>query len=57
MGLLTGWLLYRHGKNKGRRQREQELQEELVQWGEDHCTNCGYLESQHDDYGRCPNYD
>lgn len=53
MGLLTGWLLYRHGKKKGRREREAELE----QWGDDYCSNCGYLASQHDDEGRCPNYD
>jgi rubrerythrin len=57
MGVFTAWLWYRHGKNKGRREREAQLADELEQWGDDYCSNCGYLASQHDEHGRCPSYD
>ncbi len=53
MGLLTGYLAYRHGKKKAERKARA-----CDEWNsDDECENCGYLASQHSEEGQCPTYD
>lgn len=55
MGLFTYYLGYRHAKKKAARRQQRE--EWSMNDGDAECDVCGYLESQHDDEGRCPSYE
>ncbi|CAB4608325.1 unannotated protein [freshwater metagenome] len=54
MGLFVGYLAYRHGKKKAERRAHRNAEWETETDLE--CDFCGYVESQHDDEGRCPSY-
>jgi hypothetical protein len=55
MGLFLGYLAYRHGKKKG--ERRARAAERFDDDSELECDECGYVESQHDEDGRCPSYE
>lgn len=55
MGLFTSFLAYRAGKSRARRKADEEV-DELLDFAEQQCDNCGHRRSQHSDDGRCPTY-
>ena len=55
MGLFLGYLAYRHGKKKG--EHRARAAERFDDDSELECDECGYVESQHDEDGRCPSYE
>lgn len=56
MGIFTSFLAYRAGKNRTRRQKEAEI-DDLLEFADETCDNCGYRRAQHSDDGTCPSYD
>ena len=53
MGILTTYAIYKYGKNKAERRRDEELEEQ-----NEICDLCGYTRAQHsqDDKALCPEY-